>query len=197
VKVFCYTHSGYVTSQAGQAEKSCGIGNTPLNIVIKRLLSISFVFALLANGLGSVMAANWCLYQRCKPAVSENKHTTSHEAKASDDSHCSGYAKVSEHGDHKAAASKQAQPSPGKELVALKRLGPHCGHCVSAPQSPARSRFKAPASESRRDAGSDTSQIVRRFILPGVASFPALAPSQGAPPVPSARRHLLINVFLI
>lgn len=177
---------------------SCGIGNTPRTIMIKRLLSISFVFALLANGLGSVMAANWCLRQRCQPAVAENKHAVEHEVKASEDSHCSSSSKPSGHEQHQAEATgKQAQPLTEKDRVAQKRVGSHCGHCIGAPQSPARSNFKASVSESRRDAGSDTQQVTRRFVLPGVASFPAMSPSQGAPPVPTSRRHLLINIFLI
>lgn len=167
-------------------------------MMIKRLLIFSFVFALLANGLGSVLAANWCLRQRCLPAVVENKHPASHETKTSEDGHCSTSSKPSDHGQHQAeAASKQAQPLTEKELVAQKRIGSHCGHCIGVPQSPARSNFKASANESRRDAGSDTQQVARRFVLPGVVSYPALTPSQGAPPVPTSRRHLLINIFLI
>lgn len=165
--------------------------------MIKRLLNIIFIFAFMAGGWGTVLAANWCLYQRCIPSASENKQGEAHEAKASEDGHCFNSSKPSGHGQHQATAVKQAQPVTRKESVVQKRLGSRCGHCVGAPQSPARGNFKASTSESRRDAGTDTQQVARRFVLPGVVSFPALTPSQGAPPVPSSRRHLLINVFLI
>lgn len=182
---------------------SCGIGDAPLTVMKKKVLSISFVFALLANGLGSVLAANWCLYQRCMPAVAENEHSIAHETEASkasmasEDSHCSGASKPADHGHHQAASVKQPQPSIEQESVSQRNLRSHCGHCVSAPQAPAKFSFKSSTSETRRDAGSDKQQVMSRFVLPGVASFPALTPSQGAPPVPSPRRHLLINVFLI
>jgi len=178
-------------------ERPVVYGMHPQTIVIKRLLSISFVFAFLANGLGNVLAANWCLRQLCKPAVAQNKHPLTHKADSSGDSHCSSSLKPSSQGHHQKAAGKQQLSSP-KESVAQQKLGrPHCGHCVGAPQSPARSSINPSANEARRDEGADTKQVTRQFILPGVAYFPAMSPSQGAPPVPTSRRHLLINIFLI
>ena len=165
--------------------------------MIKRLLNITFICAFTAGGWGSVLAANWCLYQRCIPSASENKQADAPEAKASEDGHCSKSSRAAGHAQHRAKAVKKAQPVAGKESVAQKGLSSRCGHCVSAPQSPVRSSFKASAGETRRDVGSDTQQVMRRFVLPGVASFPALTPSQGAPPALTSRRHLLINVFLI
>jgi hypothetical protein len=165
--------------------------------VIKRLLNFIFICAFMAGGWGTVLAANWCLYQRCIPSASENKQMDAPEEKASEDGHCSKSSQASGHEQHQAKEVKKSKPVAGKESVAQKGINSRCGHCVSAPQVPVRNSFKASASETRRDAGSCASQLAKHFILPGAASFPALAPSQGAPPTPSSRRHLLINIFLI
>jgi hypothetical protein len=170
---------------------------------MKRLLSISFVCVLLMNGAGGVLAATLCLGLRCSTPDIGNKRSAHPGAESSGAAHCAGTAEPSGHGGHHAPAvagekiKPAAETGPVKEAAAKAKVNSHCGHCVSAPQSPARSGFKASASESRRDPSPDTQQPARRFVLPAVASFPALRPSQGAPPAQSSRRHLLVNVFLI
>jgi hypothetical protein len=72
-----------------------------------------------------------------------------------------------------------------------------CSHCIthnSLPTAPVNSRE---AAQNSSDAGHLALQEVKRPAPPAVRFVSAIAPTQGAPPGPPARKHLLLSVFLI
>lgn len=166
--------------------------------MIRKLFSIGFILAVLANGWGSVLAAELCKHLNCEPLAAAQAQHASHHGISAAGEHASDQVEPSEHHSHHGVAGWESEPPAGK---AFRPVGQHerfCGHCIGAPQSPVRSASKGTPPSVRRDSGGGTSsQPVRVFVLPGVAAFPAISPSQQAPPVPAQRRHLLINIFLI
>ena len=166
--------------------------------MIRSLFSIGFILAVLANGWGSVLAAELCRHLNCEPrAAAQAQHESHHEAPAAVE-HDAHQVEQPAYQSHHGTTEGEPEPPTGTFFRSAGQHERFCGHCIGAPQSPIRSTAKGTPPSVRRDSSGGTSlPPVRIYLLPGVAAFPAISPSQQAPPVPAQRRHLLINIFLI
>jgi hypothetical protein len=165
--------------------------------LFKKLSSIAFVLALTATGWSNVLAAARCPHQGCVTLTTAEERPVTDESDASMEEHCSEGMEPSEHRSHEATVVSKAESPAGTFLQRVDRHSQFCTHCMGAPPAPASSSFGAAPNQARRDAEMVAPRVVRAQVLPGVATFPALRPTQGSPPAPVQRRHLLIHVFLI
>lgn len=182
---------------------------TDLFNVSKHLLSVGLVCAVTAAGWSSVLAAGLCPHAGCAAEAVAAKRSAPHcETSSSEDGHSAASDPRDHAGHEEAADDKQAgedgeaddagRARAGSIQGALGRHDAPCAHCVGSPQTPAKDSPKVARSEARRDADADAPRAARREVLTAAASFPALAPSQGSPPAPAARRkHLVLGTFLI
>lgn len=168
--------------------------------MIKQLLSVGFLVALTANGWGGVLAAGACPHRDCVTSAAAERHPASHTEEAQPEEHCSK-GKDGEHSERQSqqpAAGETTEPLTGQVIRAADEHARFCGHCMSAPQAPSRNSQKGTQSQARRVVNLDTPAAAGAEVLPGVASFPAITPSQCSPPAHAGRRkHLLISTFLI
>ncbi|MCA1635089.1 MAG: hypothetical protein LC802_15715 [Acidobacteria bacterium] len=171
--------------------------------MLKQLLSISFILVLTANGWGTALAANQCPHEDCVSSGTAPPPQSRHGAREVDaemEEHCSGdmeQVERSEHESHGTASEEQSVPPPTAKSFGMsggKTL--FCAHCMGAPQSPVKDTSKVTQNQARRGGDVGTPPVLMAVAPPGVASFPALAPSQCSPPT-SKRRHLLLSIFLI
>jgi hypothetical protein len=117
---------------------------------------------------------------------------------AGTDEHCSNSS-------HEAAAGMEAMPATVDESqtpapAGSQSLAPPaetCSHCIihkGLPTAPVNPRESA---QNRPDANRLALQEAKRPEPLAVRFVSAIAPTQGAPPGPPARKHLLLSVFLI
>lgn len=125
------------------------------------------------------------------------EHPVTHESDMNAEGDGSEDMGSSEHQSHEAAAGASTGQPSGQHARAAAGHAQSCIHCVGGPSAPARSGFDVTERQTRRDAEVAAPRAIKESILPAVASFPALRPTQCSPPAPSQRRHLLIQIFLI
>ena len=167
--------------------------------LFKKLSSIVFALAFVASGWNSVIAATLCPHQECMGRPAAEEHHVTRESEEPAKEHCSSGVKSSGHESHLAADDVTTEQPSGRYLRGTGGHTQSCIHCMGAPQAPAKSSFGVTAAQNqtRRDADADAPHITKEPTPAAVASFPALRPTQGSPPHPAQRRHLLIHVFLI
>ena len=164
--------------------------------VNKLLFKVGLVFALTATGWSSVLAAGLCPHAECMAPASRRAAPHCGETVPPASGHSAAPATRDHQGHGEAADDVHA--NGGSMHGTPRGHTASCAHCVGAPLSPAKESPKIARSESRRDAGADSHIAGRGGVLPAVASFPALVPSQGSPPAPAGpRRHLVLSTFLI
>lgn len=165
--------------------------------MFKKLSSFVFAVAFLASGWSTVMAGALCPHEECMGRPAAVVHHGEHEVEAPAEEGCSKGVELAGHESHEPAG----EAITGQHSSHLFRgSGGHSGsciHCVGAPSTPVRSGFVSEPSQARRDAARQAEPPAVSGVIPSVAAFPALRPTQGSPPSTSQRRHLLINVFLI
>ena len=181
----------------GQVRIYCVI-TAIITAVIRKLLSISFIIALLASGWGSVLAATMCPHEGCMTAVAAKRHSASQaEGLSSQKGHCSGSTEQPKNQSHEEAAPASAELPTKKRFDAPHQPTSDCFHCMGAPALPVRSSDESVPSQTHHDAGVASPNVTRTPVVPRVASFPAITPTQGSPPTPAEPKYLLIQVFLI
>jgi hypothetical protein len=158
--------------------------------------------ALALGGWGGVLAAALCPHGAgmvtanlsARVPAKTHAHASCHDEGTATDA-------ASNASSHEALESVEAIPSPDEESHALARPAQSCSHCIShrsLPTSPVNARE---AQAAREDAGSRAAAAppppVNGYAPPAAGFISAIVPTQGAPPGPLARRHLLLSIFII
>lgn len=161
--------------------------------------------ALVLSGWGSVLAAALCPHAASRAAAAsveagvgvDDDHACCHADAEGAGEHCSG-------SKHEATGESKATHAHGQRAQATKplrqALAPSessCSHCVghsSLPVAPA--RFGEP-SRPKHDAHRPAQDEAKPVAPPVIRFVSSIAPTQGAPPGPAARKHLLLSIFLI
>lgn len=92
-----------------------------------------------------------------------------------------------------------AEPESGTKVAALGERGRSCFECCAgrSQQMPTTATISAPEPNKVKRAAAHASTSARDTFASDAHGVAHLSPSQHAPPAPRARRHKLINVFLI
>lgn len=171
----------------------------------RQLIILGIIAALSAGGLGGVLAKALCAQAN---GVAE-EHSCCPEDGADEGASCPmsvGRKSVSRaHASAGARTNHAAEQEAHDEVRAAVKderariLPPEsCAHCVGRPATPP-ATFKLRGSDSSSKRGDE--DRAPRATLPlthALNSFvPHVTPTQGSPPAPAARRHVLHSVFLI
>lgn len=170
----------------------------------RQLLFICLLLcALMLSGWGAVLAAALCPHAatagRAASVVESMSMEDDHaccpardEGAAGASEHCSQASQEATH--EMEAMASTARPTP--QAVAWPAAS--CAHCIGRnglPAAPAKAA--SDAAQKRQDAHRLTAQETK-LVAPHALSFVStISPTQGAPPGPAARKHLLLSVFLI
>lgn len=176
----------------------------------RRFIILGVIVALSAGGWGGVLASALCArasvaasssaeHDCCRKEQDETTATSCPmSVRAKNAEHAPG---ARTHAAHEATeregdARPRAAVSSGDARVFPPKS---CAHCVGrAPQPPAAFKVRASESAKRGDEGYyPAPRAERSNISPKTSFFPHVTPTQGAPPGPTARRHVLVSVFLI
>lgn len=162
--------------------------------------------ALLVSGWGRVLAAAFCAHDAGQPqAMAEDHDCCRAKLEQSQEEHCA--VKSSAHSSHEAMTTNEDEMeaiSPVTEQaatdsgVAFRQNDTTCLHCVSRNGLPTTVIITRELEQKKRDAGG-FAPVAPKLLVPLAAAFFAQPPltRQGAPPGVAARRHLLLNVFVI
>jgi hypothetical protein len=165
--------------------------------LFKKLSNIVFAVAFLASGWNNAVAAALCPHQECMGRFATQQQHAAHEVEAPSKDGCSKGVEHSEHASQESPAGASTHEHSAYLFTGAGGNKHSCTHCMDAPATPVRNGFGGESSQARRDAEQQVEPSAASALASGVAAFPALRPTQGSPPTPPRRRHLLINVFLI
>jgi hypothetical protein len=154
--------------------------------------------ALMLGGWGSVLAAALCPHAARAEAVASVP-----ESMKMDDDHACCRMKMEDAGEHCSGQSHEAMPATEAEshkvdaqALALP-VEPSCSHCISHNSLPTAPVKACERAQKRPDATRLAPRAVTQITPPAVSFVSSVSPTQGAPPGPLARKHLLLSVFLI
>jgi hypothetical protein len=177
-----------------------------LNLMRHRILTYGLLsLALLMSGWGGVLAAAFCAHDAGQPnAMAEDHECCRAKLEGVEQEHCA--LESSKHSSHEAMTTdemeamspvaEQATPDSG---FAFKQNDTTCLHCVSRNGLPTTVIVTREAEQKKRDAHGFAHAAPKLIVPPAAAAFFAQTPlnRQGAPPGIAARRHLLLNIFVI
>src|SRR5947209_4366575 len=150
---------------------------------MRRLTSYTFILllSLILSGQGNVLAAAFCQHAQL-PACCQTK--TMRDSMPSHDM---------------MEGMNMSMPAAEAEADSISQPTELCAHCMSHPNLPAKAvAAVASVEQSKRDLSARISALVSKSPASSIASFaPLLSSRPHAPPVTSARRHVLISTFLI
>lgn len=170
------------------------------------LTPVLLSLALLMSGWGGVLAAAFCTHDAGRPAAMAEDHDccrASLESEQDEHQHCA--VEASAHSSHEAmamdetdASSMPAEGTTANAVASFAQNDTACLHCVSRNGLPTTVIVAREPEQKKRDA-SGFALAARKLVVPLAAAFFAEPPlnRQGAPPGVAARRHLLLNVFVI
>jgi hypothetical protein len=155
--------------------------------------------ALMLSGWGGLLGAAFCPHAAARAgavaSVAESMsmaddHACCHADAKGSDKHCSN----SSHG---AMDGMEATPATEPSPQALAPPAASCSHCIGHSSLPAAPTKAGEATQHRPDAHRLALKEVKHIAPPVVRFVSTIAPTQGAPPGPAARKHLLLSIFVI
>jgi hypothetical protein len=167
-----------------------------------RIFLIGILLALSLSGWGGVVAAAFCAHDAARSSLMAEDHACCHAKLEPQTPHCNA---ASESPSHEAMTMSEMEAMPPvveqaagvAAEVWLGQAADVCSHCVSRSGLPTPFAIVREPEQKRRDAQIAAPQLLKQ-ALPLVVSFaPNLTARQNAPPGAAARRHLLLNVFVI
>jgi hypothetical protein len=172
----------------------------------RNLLIITLLLTLLTGGWGGVVAAAFCAHdaKHEQPAAMAENHDCCRVELEHSPEHCAAAADSSSSASHEAMAidETEAMPFVVKEraqnaAAALGQFDEACLHCVSRGGLPTTFIVAREPEQKRRDANVALPPAVNQIVSPVATFVPFPSARQHAPPGSEARRHLLLNVFVI
>lgn len=148
---------------------------------MKRVLLIFVSSLLFVSGWGIVLADTLCPHKQASRALQQQQAGQP----------------VMAHGQESPCHKAKDEPEADKTGAVLDHHTEICTHCFRSPETQARLFARAPET-AKRDACDVIAQPPVGFLSQPHASFaPPVQARQHAPPGTRARRHLLLNLFLI
>lgn len=168
----------------------------------RKLILIGVIAALSAGGLGGVLATALCAHAGAAAAARE--HSCCPEEGGDEGASCPMSA------GRKSAARAHGSAGAGTRRVAVREARAAaeegrarifrpvpCAHCVGTPSTPP-AAFKLGGADAQKRGDEDRAPRATLQRPDALNSFaPSVTPTQGAPPTPATRRHVLNSVFLI
>jgi hypothetical protein len=157
--------------------------------------------ALVLSGWGGVLTAALCPHAAASARAAtraaqgmemDDDHACCHrEAKGAQKEHCSGSS-------HEAVGeAKRTTPAAERHPKTLAPSEASCSHCIGHSSLPVAPVKAGEPSQQGSDAHRLAQDESKPFAPPVAQVVSAIAPTQGAPPGPAARKHLLLSIFLI
>ncbi|HEX8138654.1 MAG TPA: hypothetical protein VF544_13895 [Pyrinomonadaceae bacterium] len=168
----------------------------------RRLLLIypALLCALCLSGWGGVLAAAFCPHASASARAAasveagqemDDDHACCHaDARDAQEEHCSNSS-------HEAMVETKARPATERHSQALAPSEDSCSHCIGRSSLPVRPAKASEPSQHRHDARGPAKDEAKPVAPPIFRIVSSIAPTQGAPPGPTARKHLLLSIFLI
>ena len=155
---------------------------------MKRVLLILIISLLFLSGWGVVLADTLCPHKQARRAQQKSGPVMAHEQRSS----CHAEMAMDD------AETSSATSAEDEERASVTGHTGLCNHCISRPETQDTLFIFARGTEqTKRDAAAPLLPSANS-LSPFAASFaPPVRARQHAPPVKLARRHLLLNIFLI
>jgi hypothetical protein len=166
---------------------------------MRRQLSfvVLLLCALLLSGWGGVLTSALCPHA-ARAAVAPlaesmgmaDDHACCHAQKAEKDEHCPTSSR-------EAMSDMDMKAPAAAEPQSLAAPAGSCSHCIihkGLPTAPVNPRD---ARQNNSDANQRASQNAKTVAPPAARLVSTIVPTQGAPPGATARKHLLLSIFLI
>ncbi|HEX8143751.1 MAG TPA: hypothetical protein VF553_14215 [Pyrinomonadaceae bacterium] len=162
------------------------------------LFTVILLCALTLSGWGSVLASALCPHMARASAVAhaaaaegmDDDHDCCPAKRAETQKHCSDSS-------HEAAGEMEEMHGSKAEPQLLAQPSEPCSHCVSHSSLPPTPVSPRESHQSSSEVKHAATQEAKSFAPSDAGYVSAIIPVQGAPPVPPARKHLLLSVFLI
>lgn len=169
----------------------------------RNLLIITLLLTLLTGGWGSVISAAFCAHDAEQPAATAEGHDCCRVQLGQPPEHCAAAAS-SATASHEAMQMDEMEAMPPAiterdqhAAVAHGQPTGACVHCVSRGGLPATFILAREPEQKRRDANVALPPAMNPIVSFNATFAQPPSARQHAPPERGARRHLLINVFVI
>lgn len=171
----------------------------------RNLLFITLLLLTLSTGgWGSVIAAAFCVHHAQQPKAMAEDHDCCRAKLEQPSEHCAAAASNAfAHASHEAMAMDEMEAMPtvaergAQVAVAPRQPTGACLHCVSRGGLPTAFVVAREPEQKKREANLAPPPAPEPDASRSVTFTPSLSARQHAPPGTGARRHLVLNIFVI